>query len=146
MNILLPDPDWRNPVEDLENYGDPDPPSQTVPCPPARQAVEAWRIARLGRRPQDHIARDLLLNSPLPTLLVWGSETIVVFNEAYAQLAGRAMAACRAARCLRCCRPRWRRRARPPARRRSARRADAADRISFCCGLIRINARDPHRA
>lgn len=34
------------------------------------------------------IASDLLLNCPLPTLLVWGSETILVFNEAYAQLAG----------------------------------------------------------
>src|SRR5690606_33050074 len=34
------------------------------------------------------LCSDLLLNSPLPTLLVWGSETIVVINEAYAQLAG----------------------------------------------------------
>jgi len=34
------------------------------------------------------LCSDLLLNSPLPTLLVWGAETIVVFNEAYAALAG----------------------------------------------------------
>ena len=34
------------------------------------------------------VAADLLLNSPLPGLLVWGRETILVFNEAYAGLAG----------------------------------------------------------
>ncbi|CAN7437922.1 response regulator [Massilia sp. LjRoot122] len=34
------------------------------------------------------VAADLLLNSPLPGLLVWGRETILVFNEAYAALAG----------------------------------------------------------
>lgn len=34
------------------------------------------------------LTSDLLLNSPLPTLLVWGQETILVFNEAYAELAG----------------------------------------------------------
>ena len=34
------------------------------------------------------LCSDLLLNSPLPTLLVWGAETILVFNEAYAALAG----------------------------------------------------------
>lgn len=34
------------------------------------------------------LSSDLLLNSPLPTLLVWGSETILVFNEAYGALAG----------------------------------------------------------
>lgn len=34
------------------------------------------------------LCTDLLLNSPLPTLLVWGTETVTVFNEAYAQLAG----------------------------------------------------------
>jgi CheY-like chemotaxis protein len=33
-------------------------------------------------------AVDLLLNSPLPGLLVWGRETVLVFNEAYAALAG----------------------------------------------------------
>lgn len=34
------------------------------------------------------LCSDLLLNSPLPTLLVWGAETVLVFNEAYAALAG----------------------------------------------------------
>ena len=34
------------------------------------------------------VAADLLLNSPLPGLLVWGRETVLVFNEAYADLAG----------------------------------------------------------
>lgn len=34
------------------------------------------------------LTSDLLLNSPLPSLLVWGQETILVFNEAYAALAG----------------------------------------------------------
>lgn len=34
------------------------------------------------------LSSDLLLNSPLPTLLVWGVETILVFNEAYGALAG----------------------------------------------------------
>ena len=36
------------------------------------------------------LCSDLLLNSPLPTLLVWGPETVLVFNEAYAALAGAA--------------------------------------------------------
>ena len=34
------------------------------------------------------VAADLLLNSPVPGLLVWGRETILVFNDAYAALAG----------------------------------------------------------
>jgi CheY-like chemotaxis protein len=34
------------------------------------------------------LAADLLLNSPLPTLLVWGPESVVVFNDAYQALAG----------------------------------------------------------
>ncbi|MCA1856326.1 response regulator [Massilia oculi] len=34
------------------------------------------------------VAADLLLNTPLPGLLVWGRETVLVFNEAYAALAG----------------------------------------------------------
>jgi CheY-like chemotaxis protein len=33
-------------------------------------------------------AADLLFNSPLPGLLVWGGETVLLFNEAYAALAG----------------------------------------------------------
>jgi CheY-like chemotaxis protein len=34
------------------------------------------------------LAADLLLNSPLPTLLVWGRELTLVFNEAYGAVAG----------------------------------------------------------
>lgn len=34
------------------------------------------------------LAADLLLNSPLPSLLVWGRELTVVFNEAYGAVAG----------------------------------------------------------
>jgi len=34
------------------------------------------------------VAADVVLNSPLPGLLVWGRETVLVFNEAYAALAG----------------------------------------------------------
>jgi len=34
------------------------------------------------------VAADLLLNSPVPGLLVWGRQTVLVFNEAYAALAG----------------------------------------------------------
>lgn len=34
------------------------------------------------------VAADLLLNSPLPGLLVWGRETVLVFNDAYAAVAG----------------------------------------------------------
>ncbi|TFW27954.1 response regulator [Massilia horti] len=35
-----------------------------------------------------HLATDILLNTPLPMLLAWGADSIVVFNEAYAKLAG----------------------------------------------------------
>jgi CheY-like chemotaxis protein len=31
---------------------------------------------------------DLLLNSPTPTLLLWGNNSVIVFNDAYAELAG----------------------------------------------------------
>src|SRR4051794_28232941 len=34
-----------------------------VPCIEARKAVESWPIKHVGRRPADHITRDLLLNS-----------------------------------------------------------------------------------
>lgn len=51
-----------------------------------------WSATALGdaaRWPLSlRLASDLLLNSPLPTLLVWGQETVLVFNEAYAALAG----------------------------------------------------------
>jgi CheY-like chemotaxis protein len=33
-------------------------------------------------------AADLLLNTPLPMLLVWGADPVLVFNEAYGELAG----------------------------------------------------------
>jgi CheY-like chemotaxis protein len=35
-------------------------------------------------------AADLLLNTPLPMLLVWGADSVLVFNEAYGELAGAA--------------------------------------------------------
>lgn len=51
-----------------------------------------WSASKLGEPPTWplalRVAADLLLNSPLPGLLVWGRETILVFNEAYAVLAG----------------------------------------------------------
>ena len=51
-----------------------------------------WSATALGdaaRWPLSlRLSADLLLNSPLPALLVWGQETILVFNEAYAALAG----------------------------------------------------------
>jgi len=51
-----------------------------------------WSASSLGepaRWPLPlRVAADLLLNSPLPGLLVWGRETVLVFNEAYAGLAG----------------------------------------------------------
>jgi CheY-like chemotaxis protein len=34
------------------------------------------------------LAADLLLNTPLPMLLVWGPDSVLVFNEAYGALAG----------------------------------------------------------
>jgi CheY-like chemotaxis protein len=34
------------------------------------------------------LASDFLLNSPLPSLLVWGREMVLVFNDAYGQAAG----------------------------------------------------------
>jgi CheY-like chemotaxis protein len=51
-----------------------------------------WSASRLG--PPDawplalRVAADLLLNSPLPTLLAWGPGPVVVFNQAYGELAG----------------------------------------------------------
>jgi hypothetical protein len=41
----------------------------------ARQAVEQWRIAALGRRPEDFMARDLLLHS------LWRDERPRVFHS-----------------------------------------------------------------
>jgi CheY-like chemotaxis protein len=51
-----------------------------------------WPAAGLGA--PEHwplslrLAADIALNSPLPTLLAWGPEGAIMFNEAYANLAG----------------------------------------------------------
>ena len=59
---------------------------------PRSTASYDWSATTLGdaaRWPLPlRLTGDLLLNSPLPTLLVWGQETVLVFNEAYAALAG----------------------------------------------------------
>lgn len=51
-----------------------------------------WSASRLGapqQWPQGlRLAADVMFNSPLPTLLVWGRDMTVLFNEAYAALAG----------------------------------------------------------
>jgi CheY-like chemotaxis protein len=55
-----------------------------------------WSQTRLGARARwPHalrVAVDIVLDAPLPMLLVWGGERIVVFNQAYAALAGPAHA------------------------------------------------------
>lgn len=59
---------------------------------PRTAASYDWSGSNLGqpdRWPASlRVAADLLLNSPFPGMLVWGRETILVFNEAYAALAG----------------------------------------------------------
>jgi CheY-like chemotaxis protein len=51
-----------------------------------------WSASRLGEPgawpPALRLTADLLFNTPLPMLLVWGSEMTVLFNERYASLAG----------------------------------------------------------
>lgn len=51
-----------------------------------------WSSSRLGAPdawPQAlRLAADVMFNTPLPMLLAWGSETIVLFNDEYAALAG----------------------------------------------------------
>jgi len=51
-----------------------------------------WSASRLGDPagwPQPlRLAADLMLNMPVPMLLVWGREMTVLFNTAYAELAG----------------------------------------------------------
>jgi CheY-like chemotaxis protein len=44
-------------------------------------APEGWPLAL-------RLSADIVLNSPLPMLLAWGPERAIVFNEAYAALAG----------------------------------------------------------
>jgi len=65
--------------------------SDTAPSPRSAASYD-WSAGALGapaRWPAPlRAAVDLLLNSPLPGLLVWGRETVLVFNEAYAALAG----------------------------------------------------------
>ncbi|NHZ98632.1 response regulator [Massilia sp. CCM 8734] len=51
-----------------------------------------WSTTDLGE-PQSwpatlRLAVDIVLNTPLPMLLVWGPRRIIVFNHAYAELAG----------------------------------------------------------
>ena len=51
-----------------------------------------WAHSALGDAaawpPSLRLTLDIVFNSPLPMLLCWGAEPVVVFNEAYAVLAG----------------------------------------------------------
>lgn len=51
-----------------------------------------WSASALGESAQWplplRVAADLLLNAPLPALLVWGREMVLLFNESYGALAG----------------------------------------------------------
>jgi CheY-like chemotaxis protein len=51
-----------------------------------------WRATDLGERAQwPHtlrLATDIMLSTPCPMLLVWGERRIVLFNDAYAAMAG----------------------------------------------------------
>jgi CheY-like chemotaxis protein len=51
-----------------------------------------WSASRLGDpagwTPPLRLAADLLFNTPLPMLLVWGKDMTVLFNETYGRLAG----------------------------------------------------------
>ncbi len=67
-------------------------PRTAVPMAPRTAASYDWSgtaVGEPGRWPAPlRAAADLLLNSPLPGMLVWGRETILLFNEAYAALGG----------------------------------------------------------
>lgn len=66
-----------------------DPRSATEPRNAASYDWSGTSLGEPGRWPVPlRVAADLLLNTPLPGLLVWGRETVLVFNEAYAALAG----------------------------------------------------------
>jgi CheY-like chemotaxis protein len=51
-----------------------------------------WSASRLGEPgtwpPALRLSADLLFNTPLPMMLVWGRDMTVLFNGAYAELAG----------------------------------------------------------
>ena len=51
-----------------------------------------WSTSRLGdpqQWPQAlRLAADVMFNTPLPLLLVWGRDMTVLFNDAYGALAG----------------------------------------------------------
>jgi CheY-like chemotaxis protein len=51
-----------------------------------------WSATRLGDpgqwSPALRLAADLMFNNPAPMLLAWGRDTVVLFNDAYAALAG----------------------------------------------------------
>lgn len=63
--------------------------------PPRNAASYDWSATQLGdiaHWPLSlRVAADVLLNLTQPALLVWGKETITIFNEAYAELAGPAL-------------------------------------------------------
>lgn len=69
---------------------------QDLPAEPATGAATAasydWQATQLGARANwPHALKlsvDILMNTPLPMLLAWGDGPVVVFNEAYARLAG----------------------------------------------------------
>lgn len=63
--------------------------------PPCNAASYDWSSSQLGDLAHWpltlRVAADVLLNLTQPALLVWGKETITIFNEAYADLAGPAL-------------------------------------------------------
>jgi CheY-like chemotaxis protein len=64
-----------------------------APGTPARSTASYdWSASPLGAPASWpyplRLATDLLLNSPAPALLVWGPESVVIFNDAYGDLAG----------------------------------------------------------
>jgi hypothetical protein len=71
----LPEEDIPAACSDLDGDVPPLSADEGVPDLDPRGAVEAWRIAALGRRPRDYLTRDLLLNS------LWRDERPRVFHE-----------------------------------------------------------------